>query len=291
MTTSPFDDLDDSDSLDPLESYEELYNQNRELLDATHLMEEAVPEVEDAVGLFICLFDIYSEIESMDEAGRCLVEAARRVDMDHHNDLIYFLYNQLELFAQLSPDAEKNFLRLGQLISEDSGKLEANTLHLDQRKLYQVDLIPEVLLANHLHRSRILTDMEYHTVLQDLCWMSSKAPLAPRACQYVLEDRSLPHTTKAIEFMAHDAGAPYIDLTLMHFDPEKRENILPLETCRRRAACVFGEVGGEPLVAVLNPFNLQLQEDVGRLLEADPHYFVCSAKGYQHVLDSWNATA
>ncbi|MEX2606309.1 MAG: hypothetical protein WD708_03105 [Kiritimatiellia bacterium] len=283
MTESPFDDYTDENDVSE-DSYEDLYNQNKELLDAIHLLEEAIPEVEDSVGIHISLFDIYSEIESMTDAGHCLVEAANQVHAGHHDDLVYFLYNQLELFAQLNPDAQSAYERIGQIISQDDGKLDANTLYLDQRKLYQVDLIPEILLANHLHRSRIISHQEYHMSIQDLCWFTSLAPQAPRSCLYVLEDRGLPHCHKAIEFLAHDAATPYIDLKLITIKPEFLD-VLPSDYCRRRAACVFGEVGGEPLVAVLNPFNLQLMEDVSRIIESTPHVYLTSAKGYQEFLD------
>jgi hypothetical protein len=286
MTESPFDDFsaeDDHPDI-PEGSYEDLYNQNKELLDAIHLLEKAIPEVDDSLGIYISLFDIYSEIESMTDAGHCLVEAAKQVHPGHHDDLAYFLYNQLELFAQLHPDAQSAYERMGQLISQDNGELDANTLYLDQRKLYQVDLIPEILLANHLHRSRVISDQEYHLCLQDLCWFTSKAPQAPRSCIYVLEDRGLPHCQKAIEFLCHDAATPYIDLALIDIKPDFFD-ILPPDYCFRRAACVFGEVGGEPLVAVLNPHNLQLLNDVSRITESEPHAYLASARGYQTFLD------
>lgn len=285
MNADAYDDPDmENDGFDPMEDYESLYMENRELLEAINLLEEAIPEVDDCVGIYIMLFDIYSEMENMADAGHCLVEAARKVNLDSHSDLIYFLYNQLELFAQLNPDAQSAYERLGTFISQDDGKLDANTLYLDQRKLTQVDLIPEVLLANHLHRSRILSDQEYHLTLQDLCWQTSKPHPTPRACLFVLEDRTLPHRDKAIEFVAHDSASPYLDLTLIEIHPEFFE-VLPRDFCMSRAACVFGEVGGEPLVAMLNPFNLQLKEDISRLIDSEPHYFVTSAASYQDFLN------
>lgn len=279
MSDSPFD-----DDLDPMTDYEDLYYQNKEVLDAIHLLEEGLPEVADPVGIYVTLFDIYSEMENMNEAGHCLVEAARLVEPGEHGDLIYFLYNQLELFAQLNPDAQSAYERLGAFIGQDDGSLNANTLFLDQRKLYEVDLIPELLLANHLHRSRVISDQEYHIALQDLCTVSSREPGNPRSCLYALSDRELPHADKAVEFLAHDAATPFLDLNLIQVEPQFFE-MLPHEFCLRRAACVFGEVGGEPLVALLNPFNLQLKEDVTRMIDRAPHFYLTSAPAYQAYLD------
>lgn len=274
-------DLDQESLLDSINT---LYDENREVVEAIELLENEIKEVEDPVGMYVALFDMYNEFENMEEAGTCLIEAARRVGPGSHEDLTYFLYNQLELFSQLNPEAQSAYEKLGHLISQDEGDLGANTLHLDQRKLYQVDLIPEILLANHLHRARVLSDQEYQLALQDLCWCSNKAPLSPRAVLYVLEDRELPHREKAIEFLAHDSSTPYLDLNLIRFDRELIE-VLPREFCHRRAACVIGEVGGEPLVAVLNPYNLQLREDVARMIDSEPHFFLTSAAGYQVFLD------
>jgi len=276
--------FEDHDAEDMQESLDSLYEQNRELLDAVRILEEAVPEIEDPVGVYITLFDFYNELESINDAGNALVEAAKRVGTDQHGDLVFFLYNQLELFSHLSPDAQHVYERLGHLIAEDAGELSADTLHLDQRKLFASDLIPEILLAAHLQRMHVLSDGEYLVVLQDLCWYSNHEPIAPRSVLFVLDDRGLPHGEKAVEFLAHDSNIPYLDLALIHLNPDLLD-VLPEDFSVRRAACLIGEVGGEPMVAILNPYNLQLQEDVGRLLESEPHFYLTSASGYQHYLD------
>ncbi len=276
-----FDDLEADDMQESLDS---LYEQNREILDAVQILEEALPDIEDAVGVHITLFDFYNELESINDAGNSLVEAAKKVGQDQHGDLVFFLYNQLELFSHLSPDAQHAYERLGHLIAEDEGELSADTLHLDQRKLFVSDLIPEILLAGHLHRMHVISDQEFYVVLQDLCWYSNHEPVAPRAVLYVLEDRGLPHGEKAVEFLAHDSNTPYLDLDLIHLDVELLE-YLPEDYSIRRAACLIGEVGGEPMVAILNPYNLHLKEEVGRVLESEPHFYLTSAKGYQRYLD------
>ena len=286
------DDMDaleeDPDSL--IASINDLYSHNQETLEAIHILEAELEEMEDPVGIHITLFDLYSELENMQEAGQCLVEASRRVGEDSHSDLVYFLYNQLELFAQLSPEAQSAYERLGHMIAANREAFEPSTVELDQRKLFMQDFIPELLLTQHLMHSEYLSPDEYHTVIQDLCWYGGKTQTSPRVCLYVLSDRQLPREARAIEFLSRDAAMPYIDLTLIDPDPDLLE-VLSYESCVRRAACVFGEVGGEPMVALLNPFNLQLREDVARRLDCDPHFFVTSAPGYTHFLDIQRAAA
>lgn len=261
------------------------YEQNQEIIDAIHILEEVLPEVDDPVGIYITLFDFYNEIESISDAGYAIVEAAKRVGLNKHEDLIYFLYNQLELFSHLSPEAQHAYERLGHLIADDEvGAITADTLHLDQRKLYTADLIPEILLGAHLHRMHVLSDPEYYVVLQDVNWYTNHEPVSPRSVLYVLEDRGLPHGEKAIEFLAHDANTAYLDLHLITLDTEIME-YLPEDFSIRRAACLIGAVGGETMVAVLNPYNLQLKEDIGGLLECEPHFYLASAQGYQTYLD------
>ncbi len=260
------------------------YGENPELLDSIRILEEALPELDDPVGVHIALYDLYNEMDSVQEAGRHLVEAGRRVAMGGHEDLTFFLYNHLELFAQLRPEAQDVYERLTAVIGRGEGDLGVNTLYLDQRKIFQVDLIPELLLANHLHRFHVTSRPEFLVMLHDLCWYSSKSPIAPRCALYVLEDRGLPHREAAIEFLAHDSGVPYIDLRLFDVDGEKVE-LLPPEFSRHRGACIFGEVAGEPLVAMLNPYNLQLREDVARLVQAPLHFYLTSAESFQTLLD------
>ena len=261
------------------------YEMNREILDTIDMLERALPSIEDPSGIFIALFDMYNEIEEMERAGDYLVKAAEQILKGKHLDLTYFLYNQLELFAQLNMKAQKVYEQLADLISEEEDEeLGAHTLHIDQRKIYQHDLVPELLLARHLQRSRILSDAEYHVVLHDLCWYSIHPPTAPRTLLYVLEDRTLPHHDRAIEFLAHDSRVPFIDLRRMNPDAEALER-LPHEFMRVRGACPFGFVGGELMVAVLNPFNLQLRDDVAQQIQLPAHYYLTSAVGYQKILD------
>ena len=258
--------------------------ENQELKTAIDLLSQEVGKVDDPVGVYVTLFDFYSELELMEEAGEALVNAAALITEDAHPDLAYFLYNQLELFAQLSPGAEQAYERLSHMIAEDSGAFDPNTVHLDQRKLNMTDLIPEILLAQHMVRNRALSDAEYRLLIQDLCWCDAKEQTDPRTCLYVLHHRELPHEGRAIEFLAHDSAIPFVDLKLVEPDPDLLE-ILPREHCIRRAAVVFGEVGGEPMVALLNPFNLQLREDIGRQLDCDPHFYLTNAEGYNHFLE------
>ena len=286
MPMSDQDDYDvfatDSESL--VDSIAGGIEENQEQLEAIHILEDVVSEAEDPVGIYITLFDLNSQLENMQEAGEALVAASREVGEDHHADLVFFLYNQLELFAQLSPEAQSAFERLGHLIAEDDGIFNPNSVELDQRRLNMQDFIPELLLAQHLMQSGRLSPSEFRIIVEDLCWLGGKPEDTPRCCLYVLHDREMPHEGKAIEFLAHDASMPFVDLTLIDPDPEFLE-VLPPETCVHRAACVFGQVGGEPMVAVLNPFNLQLIDDVSRRLDCTPHFFLTRAAGYSHFLE------
>ncbi len=287
MNSDPFDPdagWDDGPSDFDAPSESSPAEENPEVVEAIRILEDKLPEIEDPVGMLITLFDFYSEIENLNDAGNCLVEAARRITEGEHPQLCFFLYNNLELFAQLNPDAQSAYEDLADLISESEEDLGANTLHLDQRRIYQHDLIPELFLAQHLMRARKISDAEYKVILHDLCWYSTLAPCSPRTLAYVLEDRILPHRDAALEFLAHDSGVPYIDLTLVEPDPKALE-LLPPEFMRVRAACAYGFVAGEPLIAVLNPFNLQLRDDVTMQIDLPCHYTFTSADGYQRILD------
>jgi hypothetical protein len=286
MTSDPFEPDADWDFNDGegMPSDSSMPEENREVIAAIQILEDKLQEMEDPTGMYITLFDLYSEIESLSDAGNCLVEAAHRVAAGAHPQLCFFLYNNLELFAQLTPEAQSAYEALANLISQSDEDLGANTLYLDQRKIYQHDLIPELLLAQHLLRSRKISDAEYLVILHDLCWYSNLAPVSPRTVAYILDDRVLPHRDSALEFLAHDSGVPYIDLKLIDPDPKALE-LLPPEFMRTRAACAFGYVAGEPLIAVLNPFNLQLRDDVIMQIDMPCHYTFTSADGYQTILD------
>ncbi len=261
----------------------DLHEGHRDLAQAIGLLEDALPRIENPIGVYLALFDMYTDIEDMAQAGACLIEAARRVGLGKQSELTYFLFSQLELFAQLSAEAQSVYERLSAIIARDEGDLGKNTLQLDQRKIYQYDLIPELLLAQHLVRARQISDAEYHILLHDLCHYSTRARTSPRTVLHVLEERELPHRDGVIEFLAHDSGVPYIDLTLIKPEEDVLD-LLHLEFLQVRAACAFGHIAGEPLMAVLNPYNLQLRDDVGLLVQRNTHYFLGSAKGYTRML-------
>lgn len=287
MTTDSFDpdpDAYSDDTYSDSASESSTPEENRVVTECIRLLEDKLPEIEDPVGMLITLFDMYTEIEDLNDAGNCLIEAARRVTNGEHPELCFFLYNNLELFAQLNPEAQSAYEALADLISESDEDLGANTLHLDQRKIYQHDLIPELLLAQHLMRARKISDAEYLVILHDLCWYTTRAPCSPRTVGFILDDRVLPHRDAALEFLAHDSGVPFIDLGLIEPDPKALE-LLPAEFMRFRAACAYGFVAGEPLIAVLNPFNLQLRDDVIMQIDLPCHYTFTSGEGYQRILD------
>ena len=263
----------------------DLHEGHRDLAQAIGLLEDALPRIENPIGVSLALFDMYTDLEDMAQAGACLIEAARRVSLGKQSELTYFLYSHLELFAQLNAEAQNVYERLSSIIARDEGDLGKNTLHLDQRKIYQYDLIPELLLAQHLMRARQVSEAEYHILLHDLCHYTTKAQTAPRTVLHILDQRELPHRDGVIEFLAHDSGVPFIDLAL--FRPEEDVmDLLHLEFIQVRAACAFGHIAGEPMVAVLNPYNLQLRDDVGLLVQRPTHYYLGSAKGYQRMLDA-----
>lgn len=287
MTADPFDpnaDWPDSDATidSPLSSTME---ENRDVMEAIRLLEAALPRIDDPVGIYIALYDMFTDLEHMSEAGAALIRGAQLVRKGSHPELAYFLYKHLELFAQLLPEAQSVYENLSDFIATGAAEMGVQTLHLDQRKIYQHDLIPELLLAQHLHRARKISDQEYYIILHDLCWYSPTPPTNPRTVLYVLEDRELPHRDAAIEFLAHDSGVAYIDLDLIDADPEAAE-ILPPDFVRIRGACPFGFMGGEPLIAVLNPFNLQLRDDVMLQMDGEAHYFLTNAKAYHAKLQA-----
>lgn len=263
---------------------------HRDVVQAISMLEDVLPNIEQPIGIYIALFDLYMDLDDMIQAGACLVEAARRVSLGQMSDLTHFMYNHLELFSQISPEAFDVQSRLTQIISRDETDLGKNTVHLDQRKLYKVDLIPELLLSQHLLRSHQISDPEYYILVNDLCTYSNQALSFPNTVLGVLRKRELPHEQAFIEFLTRDSGVPYIDLKLVN-PTQEQISLLGPEFILVRGAVPFGEVANEPLIAVLDPFNLQLRDDVEALIQRPCHYFQAEPKGFAHLLESLDAKA
>jgi hypothetical protein len=148
-----------------------------------------------------------------------------------------------------------------------------------------IDITQEVSLAWDLLQAKEITDEEYSGIVHDLTESSMKMPDVPVTVLHALHDRSYKGLDRILAHLSQSSSMPY--LTLVGFEVQKDAfGLLPLEFVIRRGAMVFELMGSDALVAVLNPFDLALQEDAARITARRCHFYLTSSADYDLVLNN-----
>ena len=106
----------------------------------------------------------------------------------------------------------------------------------------------------------------------------------PVSVLHALHDRSYKGYDKVIAYLSRSSGLPIIPITGFELMPAAY-NLLPLEFMTQRGAICFEIMGQDALIAVLNPFDKELQEDVRRAMGTRRgHFYLVSSADYDAVL-------
>lgn len=147
----------------------------------------------------------------------------------------------------------------------------------------EVDIGEELALAWKLYEENQLSQEEYSSVLHDLTEVSSKELNVPVSVLHVLHDRGFSQMNRVMNYMSSRSGVPCI--SLLNFElPEEVVGVLPLEVPVHRGALPFGFFGNDLLVAVLNPFDNMLVDQVEKVGGHRCHTYLVSAEEYDVAL-------
>jgi len=148
-----------------------------------------------------------------------------------------------------------------------------------------IDITAELALAWNLVQAGELSQDDYSSVVQDLTESSSKNNDVPVTVLHVLRDRAFKGYEKVMGFLSQNSGLPIIPLA--GFEVQKDAiSLLPDEIMKQRGALVYELMGKEALVAILNPYDTELREEIEGLTGRTCHYFLVSADEYDHYLDA-----
>ena len=148
----------------------------------------------------------------------------------------------------------------------------------------QSDIQAELALAWKLFQGAELSQEDYSRVVQDLTDVSMRKSEVPVSVLHALHDRSFKNMDSVMNYLSKQSGRPIIALS--HFELQRSAyTLLPLEVMTHWGAIVFDALGADLLVAVLNPFDQVLQNEVASLTGKTCHFFVISAPDYDHALE------
>ncbi len=140
------------------------------------------------------------------------------------------------------------------------------------------DISEELAFAWNLLGANELSQDEYSSVVEDLTEMSAKESVTI-SMLHVLYDRGFRNLERILGMTSKECSAPLIAIS--QFDLQKETlQILPLDFMVRRGCLLYEQIGGEGLVAVLNPYDKKLREDIERLAGHTCHYFLIHPEAF-----------
>ena len=145
------------------------------------------------------------------------------------------------------------------------------------------DITREVSLAWDLLQAEEIGQDIYAGIVHDLSENSSKHLDVPVTVLHALQDRNYPQLDRVLAFLARASGKPLIALTHFETIPEINK-LLPPDFMSRRGAIAYEKLGRDLLIAVLNPFDTELQEDCRKATDRRCHFNLTSAAEYDATL-------
>jgi len=153
----------------------------------------------------------------------------------------------------------------------------------DASKHKMVDISAELALAWNLAQAGVLTQEDYSNVVHDITESSTKNMEVPITVLHVLHDRSFKGLDKVLNHIAAESGLPLIPVG--SFEPQKEAYLmLPMDYMMHRGAIVFEVMGRDLLVAILNPFDTELRDEVRKLTGRNGHFYLTTAESYDVYL-------
>lgn len=250
----------------------------RDAISAFEQILEAIPN--DRLALET-LSDAYVEIGDKPKALEYLTRLAKAVADDGDADAAPGIIRKLQDIDSKDPAAQDVLKRLEGLVAP---KKAAAAAKAETGKKKGVDITAELALAWNLVQAGELTQEDYSNVVHDLTESSTKNVDVPITVLHVLHDRNFKGLEKILNFISSDSGLPI--LSLASFEPQKEAyNLLPMEFMARRGAIVFELMRQDALVAILNPYDSELQEDVKKATNRTCHFYLVPAESYDAFLD------
>ena len=227
------------------------------------------------------LFEAYREAGEKAEALKYLDRLIAVLLQGGNTDVGNHLRSMLH---HLTPEFPEVASRVAQLdvALHDAGRSDAG---LEEPTLRQkTDIQAELALAWRLFQAGELTQEEYSNVVQDLTEVSTKKSNVPVSVLHALQDRSSKNLDNIMHFMSKNSNKPILSLANFEISKEVLP-LLPLDFISHWGAIVFEMLGQDLLVAVLNPFDRMLQNEVASLTSRNCHFFLVSASDYDKALD------
>lgn len=195
------------------------------------------------------------------------------------SDKLLFLGSEFPIATQLASELQERVSDLG-----DQSNAEQTTAAEDQDE-FEPGIGPEIALAWKLFEDNQISKDDYTNITNDLTEMSSKDVDVPISVIHVLYDRGLNNTEKIISYISKKGKTPLISLNNFEIQMPAVK-MLSLKFINKLGALPFDFIGEDLMVAVLNPFDKELQKKVSDHSRRDCHFYLVSAPEYDNALSA-----
>ena len=142
----------------------------------------------------------------------------------------------------------------------------------------------EMALAWDLFQQEHLTQEEYSNVLHDLTEMSANKMGVPVTVLHILHDRQFSRIERLMSYLCQKSETPIVALSQFEGN-EAVYRMLPVEFISANGAMPFAEVGGDLLLAVLNPQDKELRVEAEQLSGRRCHPYLVGPDEYDRQLE------
>lgn len=270
------------------ENEEPIDEESRHMLETVTMFEQILEVMPGDEMALRALYDAYSHLDRRDQAFEMLnrlTEIALDTEEYHLGD---FLVSQYSLYEDLSNSRSVGLReRLSTcLLDMQQAGAEASTV---ETKNTPLEVGPddrkdaELSLAWELYQDGLLQEEDYTMVVQDITEMLAKDVAVPVTVLHVLSDRRFTHYSAVVTWMAQKSGSPFISLRTFEIGADLQV-ALPSSFIQKNAALCFKSIGGELLIAVLNPFDTKLIKTVASMVGRTVHPYLIDAEEFDEYL-------
>jgi tetratricopeptide (TPR) repeat protein len=242
---------------------------------------EAMPN--DRVALET-LYEAYEKIGDQAHALHYLARLAEVVAEERDVQSAIPLMEQLQAHADLDIPEVTEAIKTLESITIQKAQPEPEKPLPEKPKRRPTDITHELSLAWELLQSEQISQEDYETIVHDLTESSTRQMDVPITVLHVLMDRHFTNAHRILAHLARTSGMPIISLS--KFDvPDMAMRLLPMDVMSKRGAIVFELMHNDALVALLNPYDTALQEEIRMLTDRPCHFYLSDAEEYDAKLN------
>lgn len=252
-----------------------------ELQQTAAMLEQILEVMPDDLFTLRALYETSLKLELPEKALDCLKRLDDGARAAQNGEMIAFVLNQYASIADDMPEIRRRMERLTEL--QMVTDLLSGSMAAAPASGKRSGIESEMALAWELFQDEQLSQEEYSNVLHDLTEMSSRDVSVPVTVLHILHDRNFSRFERLMTYLCQKSGVPVIALSQFDENESVRE-ALPLDFISRHGALPFAQVGGDLLLAVLNPMDKELIRHADELAGRRCHAYLVSPQEYDQRL-------